>query len=658
MTRTLSVKHNALVEELNNPTILTLDHFERIGKINRLLDEQSESSSNGLVPNLESLYKHLKSLPYALEQLHNANRSENIKGMNKEMTPTDQMKPDKLYYQHLELEQEANALAIGTKGDSMNFAMTKVTTPWLAKASVIRAELEEADIIRDALESAQAEIKHQQKELVEERRKTAKINNTLDVVKAELAKQHVMNQDLYHYEVEAKSADQKLLKYVTKNKELKTQRDALLASQNELESQLKSYQNTLQSMKQKTKKNHITRIDNRDDEDDDDDHSVPGSAVSRKSLHRRGGSLNLTPRLSGKSMNMNTSTISNGPNGGGGGADLGLFRLGKHSPANDGSYDGMSMSMSMEPDNTDHQMVSSLQKQLELNKQYNGLLERTVNSLRHSHNVYDLKKQWIEMRRELKPLPAFTSMTDLQYKQYVERSEHLRQREEMKRLQRKRRREKLVAKKAKRMRTKKSEPREVKAAFSLSPSPTKLRKPQTLSVPHSQSASDRSEDSEDVDIDDVVEDMKMTDDSEAEMTGNVMSSFEQKVLRKERYRQIERSLTDLNGRFGAIYSAPKMIDLTKKELGVHQQTEIGRSIKLRDLAVQCVELTKQCREIESTFQSHTVHGTAETQSSRKELVAVGRVDLPVNDGGNTKRETKVCLNRSNVLKLQNYLLNI
>merc|ERR1719495_1652057 len=111
-----------------------------------------------------------------------------------------------------------------------------------------------------------------------------------------------MNQELYRYEVEAKSADQRVLKYVTKNKELKKQRDSLMASQNELESQLKSYQNTLQSMKQKTKKNNITRIEHHDDDEDDDsnDHhtrnrSVPGSAVTRKGLHRRGSSLSLTP---------------------------------------------------------------------------------------------------------------------------------------------------------------------------------------------------------------------------------------------------------------------------------------------------------------------------------------------------------------------------
>ena len=38
-----------------------------------------------------------------------------------------------------------------------------VVTPWNEKARVIREELAQADIIRDALESAQAEIKYKQK---------------------------------------------------------------------------------------------------------------------------------------------------------------------------------------------------------------------------------------------------------------------------------------------------------------------------------------------------------------------------------------------------------------------------------------------------------------------------------------------------------------
>merc|ERR1719242_1458879 len=224
-------------------------------------------------------------------------------------------------------------------------------------------------------------------------------------------------------------------------------------------------------MKQKTKKNHITPIDHHhddDDDDDDDDHSraVPGSAVSRKALHRRGSSLNLTPRLSGKaSLNMNSSSIGNGGGGNGKSPDLSLFGLRKTgSVASDGmaTYDAMSMSMSLEPDHGDHQMaVSSMQKQLELNQQYNGLLERTINSLRHSHNVYTLHKQWIEIRRELKPLPAFTSLTDLQHKRYVERTEHLRQKEEM--------RTKRTRKS--KQRATKSTTSDLKAAFAFSPSP-------------------------------------------------------------------------------------------------------------------------------------------------------------------------------------------
>jgi len=346
----------------------------------------------------------------------------------------------------------------------------------------------------------------------------------------------------------------------------------------------------------------------------------------------------LTPKLSGKS-NHN---------------DLGMAPILR----NDSQLSVLSMSSlqigaSPKDDGAHSATVSSLQKQLELQQHYNTLLERTVNSLRHSHNVYDLKKQWIEMKRELKPLPAFSSLTELQHRHYVERTEYLRQRQEMKRLQRKRRRNKLLAKKVKK----------AKMQLSLSPSPIKsIESAQTewvksslhnLSVPVSQSGSDRSEDSEDVDIDD---DMKIED----ERMNGVLSSFEQKVLRRERYQELGKSLTDLNGRFGAIYSTPTMVDLTKRDIGTQHQTDIGRSLELRDLTMRCLDLSKQCEEIESNFQHKNVQNGQNTGRSNRnvdDLVAVGRVAIPGMDGPrlSSGKETRVCLNRTNFVKLQTYM---
>merc|ERR1711951_33905 len=145
---------------------------------------------------------------------------------------------------------------------------------------------------------------------------------------------------------------------------------------------------------------------------------------------------------------------------------------------------------------------------------------------------------------------------------------------------------------------------------------------------------------------------------------SVLSSFEQKMVRKERYQLIERSLSDLNAKFGAIYSAPKLVDLSRKEVGAQHQTEIGRNLKLRDLTMRCLELSRECKEIESNFhhKGRTQRDGDHAPSNWKSLVPVGRVELPGSntgknddvDAGSRRGETKVCLNRSNVLKLQNY----
>jgi len=52
-------------------------------------------------------------------------------------------------------------------------------------------------------------------------------------------------------------------------------------------------------------------------------------------------------------------------------------------------------------------------------------------------------------------------------------------------------------------------------------------------------------------------------------------------------------------------------------------------------------------------------GGGQPLSNSNDLVAIGRVDVPLLDGGDEKksgsRETKVRLNRRNALKLQHYL---
>merc|ERR1712062_138200 len=122
-----------------------------------------------------------------------------------------------------------------------------------------------------------------------------------------------------------------------------------------------------------------------------------------KLLHRRGSSLTLTPKNRG---NMSSDLL-----GFGGGHRNGKLGLGEPS----GSYDSMEMRMGGHGHghNNDDRMVNAqLHKQLELNKGYNELLEKTINSLRHKYNIYNLNKQWIEIKKDLKPLPSFNSMTD------------------------------------------------------------------------------------------------------------------------------------------------------------------------------------------------------------------------------------------------------
>ena len=179
---------------------------------------------------------------------------------------------------HLELEQELKniknqrTLIRTAQSDNISTDLKtqlfgKKLTPWTEKAKAIREELEKSDIIRDALESAQAEIKYKQKELLLEKSATQQIKSRLDVVKLELAKQQTLNKDLVHFELEAKDAESKLSKFVAKSKELEKKQEKLLREKSELQSTVNSYQNTLKEMKKKMKQKKIKGI-----HDDEDDH--------------------------------------------------------------------------------------------------------------------------------------------------------------------------------------------------------------------------------------------------------------------------------------------------------------------------------------------------------------------------------------------------
>ena len=117
--------------------------------------------------------------------------------------------------------------------------------PWAEKAKVIREELEQADEIRDALESAQAEIKYKHKELVLEKSNTQQIRSRLDVVKLELAKQHTIIRDLVDFERKAKDSESRLLESRQQNKELQTKQTELIKKTTELQTQVTNYQSTL-----------------------------------------------------------------------------------------------------------------------------------------------------------------------------------------------------------------------------------------------------------------------------------------------------------------------------------------------------------------------------------------------------------------------------
>ena len=680
--RTAMAKQKQLVEHLDKIDI-ELSHFDRVGKINRLLDEESELSQTGLVVSMETLSKKLKGLPYALEQLYtskvSAIDSPDHKNQ-KELNDIALMKksPDKLYFMHCELEQELKYIkdkrtmirtpemieqkkqeeAAEDEIGGLIQNRRKKLAPWAEKAKEVREELEKADEIRDALESAQAEIKYKHRELLNEKSNTQKIKSRLDVVKLELAKQKNINKDLTHFEQEARDAEGKLLKYVEKNKKLTTENSSLAKTKSDLESQLTSYQNTLKQMKQKAKR----KIKNLH-EDDDHPHMAGSHSTGFDSLrrvnsvsgvgsakrgHRRSGSLSMTPKSRQNDLGLIYGSHRNG-------------KLGLGDPS--GSYD------SIDQHGNDHRMViGSLNKQLELNKNYNSLLEKTINSLRHTHNIYDLNKQWIELKRDLRPLPSFNSMTDAEYKQYMERKERLKHEKEIKQMQKKRRREKLLVRR--RRDTDDFEEVNRNLALTMSPSPKKLAK---RGRNKSGSSSSDEDDEFDIDSDDETkdDDEKNEDKENDEKKDNILSSYEQKQIKKKRYESVQKSLNDLDLEFGSIYSCPEIVNLTavnKQRHVTYNQKVIGRNLKLRDIKLKCMKLSKECKDIESNFEIDDNNKIIKNQdindddknNKNTNLIPLGRVDISgLNKNKlntiNNKKQPKVCLNRTNVVKLQNYL---
>ena len=279
-------------------------------------------------------------------------------------------------------------------------------------------------------------------------------------------------------------------------------------------------------MKQKTKRN----IKNVHDEDDHhmQSHTHPPNAPyelrrvnshsgvvgGKRAHHRRAGSLNLTPRAKERDLGL----VYGHRNGKG-------LSLGEPSA----SFDSLDRHGS-----DDRMLIGQLRKQLVDKNNYNSLLLKTINSLRHTHNIYDLNKQWIELKRDLRPLPSFSSMTDSEYKQYIQRKEHLKHKKELKKMQRKRRREKLLAKKARSDTDDFPELNDDRnLAMSVTPTANKSKRTGTKEMLRTKSTSSSSSTSEDeeefnVDIDKTEDDdLSSNDDDDEQKKDQILSSYEQ-----------------------------------------------------------------------------------------------------------------------------------
>merc|ERR1712176_42697 len=120
------------------------------------------------------------------------------------------------------------------------------------------------------------------------------------------------------------------------------------------------------------------------------------------------------------------------------------------------------------------------------------------------------------------------------------------------------------------------------------------------------------------DDDDTKENMSSEENESEAKSDCIISSFEQKQMKEERYSHLQSSLTSLDQKFAELYSCPQIIDLAVKHKQNSQsygQNIIGRNLKLRDLKLECIQLSKQCKDIEENFQQKDKHKSqAEHQS--------------------------------------------
>merc|ERR1712176_585684 len=144
------------------------------------------------------------------------------------------------------------------------------------------------------------------------------------------------------------------------------------------------------------------------------------------------------------------------------------------------------------------------------------------------------------------------------------------------------------------------------------------------------------------DDDDTKENMSSEENESEAKSDCIISSFEQKRMKEERYSHLQSSLTSLDQKFAELYSCPQIIDLAAK----HQQNSqsydqniIGRNLKLRDLKLECIQLSKQCKDIESNFHSNNKLKTP--QNEQTAMTMLGRIDIHGLKSAN--KQTKVRL---------------
>merc|ERR1712129_199569 len=157
--------------------------------------------------------------------------------------------------------------------------------------------------------------------------------------------------------------------------------------------------------------------------------------------------------------------------------------------------------------------------------------------------------------------------------------------------------------------------------------------------------------------DDDMDDTKEIEEEEESETKSdcIISSFEQKRMKRERYMNLQSSLNCLDQKFSQLYSCPQIIDLTSKHKqnsnAGYEQNIIGRNLKLRDLKLECIQLSKQCKDIESNFHSNKKLKTP--QNEQTAMTMLGRIDIHGLKSAN--KQTKVRLKSNSLSKLLNVL---